>query len=77
MKWAPGPVWRMNDVMSRKAAELEARGRQALAAQCLVALGRMQEAKRMMVEAIRDFEAGLHTMKAEQVAIPESWREYR
>ncbi len=48
----------------------------ALAAQCMVALGRMQEVKRMVVEAVRDFEAGLRTMKAERVAILESWREY-
>ncbi|MBS4022285.1 MAG: hypothetical protein KGZ79_07665 [Dethiobacter sp.] len=48
----------------------------ALAAQCLVALGRMQEAKRMVVEAVGDFEEGLRIMKSERVAIPESWREY-
>ncbi|MCW3490202.1 CDC27 family protein [Dethiobacter alkaliphilus] len=48
----------------------------ALAAKCLVALGRMQEAKRMVEEAVRVFEGGLRIMKEEQVAIPQSWREY-
>ncbi len=48
----------------------------ALAAQCLVALGRMQEAKRMVAEAVRDFEVCPRIMKAGGVAVPESWREY-
>jgi tetratricopeptide (TPR) repeat protein len=48
----------------------------ALGAQCLVALDQMMGAKRMAAEAVRDFDTGLHIMQEEQVAIPDSWREY-
>lgn len=50
--------------------------RKSLKAQCLAALGRMDGARRMVREAVRDFEGGTRAMKIGRVSIHQSWREY-